>query len=310
MPSSLAALSLPLAARVLAAALLLAPPAAALAATPAGQVAWLPAASDAEVDRAFATAKSEGKPVFLYWGAVWCPPCNQVKATLFNRPDFVERSHAFVAVYVDGDKPGAQKLASRFKVSGYPTMVLFKPDGTEVTRLPGEVDPERYLLTLTAGMDAQLPVKELVRRAVAGQALSAEQWRLLAYYSWDTDEQQVLPTAQLAATLAKLAAVAPAGAGTLQDRLALKALAAAARAEGKPDAAAQAAGLLLVDRVLADPAAVRALAGLLAGYADDIARYAAIDAARRELAMRWEQALARLANDPTLSRSERVDESW
>src|SRR6478752_4744670 len=164
--------NLPLAARVLATALLLSPLALSFAATPAGRVAWLPASTDAEVDRAFATAKAEGKPVFLYWGAIWCPPCNQVKATLFNRPDFVERSRAFVPVYVDGDKPGAQKIASRFKVAGYPTMVLFKPDGSEITRLPGEVDPERYLLTLTAGMDAQLPVKELVRRAVAGQSLS------------------------------------------------------------------------------------------------------------------------------------------
>ena len=294
------------AARVLAAALLLAPLAPAVAATPAGRIAWVPAASDAEVDRAFATAKAEGKPVFLYWGAVWCPPCNQVKATLFNRPDFVERSRAFVPVYVDGDKPGAQKIASRFKVAGYPTMVLFKPDGTEITRLPGEVDPERYLLTLTAGMDAQLPVKELVKRAAAGQALSAEQWRLLAYYSWDTDEQQVLPTAQLAATLAKLAAAAPAGDKSLRDRLALKALVAASR-DAKPDPAAQAAGLQLVDRVLADPAAVRALADVLAGYADSIARYVAADAVRRDLALRWEAAMAKLGDDPTLSRSERVD---
>lgn len=299
-------LSLQLAARVLAAALLLAPLAPALA-TPAGRVAWLPTASDVEVDRAFATARAQGKPVFLYWGAVWCPPCNQVKATLFNRPDFVERSRAFVPVYVDGDKPGAQKIAARFNVSGYPTMVLFKPDGTEVTRLPGEVDPERYLLTLTAGMDAQLPVKDLVRRAAAGQALSAEQWRLLAFYSWDTDQQQVLPTAQLAATLGKLAAAAPADAASLRERLALKALVAASRAEGKPDPAVQAAGLQLVGRVLADPAAVRALADVLAGYADSVARFVATDAPRRDLALRWEAALARLGDDPSLSRSERID---
>ncbi len=298
-----------LAAPLLAAALLLAPPSTAHAASPAGagRIAWVNVSSDAEVDRAFATARAEGKPVFLYWGAVWCPPCNQVKATLFNRADFVERSRAFVPVYVDGDKPGAQKVASRFKVSGYPTMVLFKPDGTEVTRLPGEVDPERYLLTLTAGLDAQLPVKELVARATEGKPLTPEQWRLLAYYSWDTDEQQVLATGQLAPTLAKLAEVAPAGAGGMRDRLALKALVAAARGTAKPDAAAQAASLQLLDRILADAAATRSLSDVLVGYAGTITRHVAADAARRDLAGRYDTAMARLQQDASLSRSERID---
>lgn len=121
------------------------------AAPAASSITWQFASSDADVDQAFRLARQSGKPVFLYWGAVWCPPCNQLQATLFSRSDFAERSQAFVSVYVDGDKPGAQKLAARFKVSGYPTMGLFKPDGSEVTRLPGEIDPERYLLTLTAG---------------------------------------------------------------------------------------------------------------------------------------------------------------
>ena len=60
-------------------------------------------------------ARAETKPVFVYWGAKWCPPCNQVKATLFNRQDFIERSRAFVPVYVDGDSPGAQKIGARFR---------------------------------------------------------------------------------------------------------------------------------------------------------------------------------------------------
>src|SRR3954463_11938695 len=167
-------------------------------------IAWQVASTDAEVDRAFALAKQSGRPVFLYWGAVWCPPCNQVKATLFSRPDFVERSRAFIPVYVDGDKPGAQKVAARFKVSGYPTMVLFKPDGSEVTRLPGEVDPERYLLALSAGLNAQMPVRELVQRALAHQSLNAEQWQMLALYSWDTDDQQVFKKGEIAKRLGEL----------------------------------------------------------------------------------------------------------
>ncbi|HWI82114.1 thioredoxin family protein [Ramlibacter sp.] len=277
------------------------------AAAPAG-IDWQPAASAAEVDRAFALARQSGRPVFLYWGAVWCPPCNQVKATLFARPDFIERSRAFVPVYVDGDKPGAQKVAARFKVTGYPTMILFRPDGAEITRLPGEVDPERYLLTLTAGLNAQTPVKELLQRALARQALSAEQWRLLAFYSWDTDAQQVLAAAELPGQLAALAAAVPAELPQVRDRLALKSLVASATAEPPAPGLPVEAGRQLLDRLLAQPESMRQLADLLVGAAEPLVKHvAATPQARAELAGRWDAALARLAQQPGRSRPEQVD---
>ena len=40
----------------------------------APQIAWLGAASDADIERAFAQARGENKPLLLYWGAKWCPP--------------------------------------------------------------------------------------------------------------------------------------------------------------------------------------------------------------------------------------------
>jgi thioredoxin-related protein len=271
-------------------------------------IAWQPGASDAEVNRAFAAARSSGKPVFLYWGAVWCPPCNQVKATLFSRPDFIERSQAFVPVYVDGDKPGAQKVGSRFRVEGYPTMVLFKPDGTEITRLPGEVDPERYLLALSAALEAQVPVKELVRRALAGQPLEPQQWRLLAFYSWDTDQEQVVAAKQLGAQLSELAARAPADLPEVRDRLALRSLAARADS-GAADSAAADAGRKQVERVLRDPAASLMNADLLTGYAREIVSWLApAGDQRRALARQWDTALASLVErNPSMSKATRVD---
>src|SRR5207244_10634675 len=111
-----------------------------------------------DVDAAFVAAKTDHKPLFLYWGAVWCPPCNQVKATLFNRQDFIERSRYFVPVYIDGDSPSAQKLGARFNVVGYPTMILFDPDGREIVRLTGEADAALSMRVLIVGMRCARPV--------------------------------------------------------------------------------------------------------------------------------------------------------
>jgi len=202
----------------------------------------------------------------------------------------------------------AQKVAARFKVQGYPTMILFKPDGTEITRLPGEVDPQRYLLTLTAGLDAQVPVKELVQKALAKQSLTPEQWRLLAFYSWDTDEQQVLATKELSQKLLQLSTAAPADLPHVRDRLALKSLAASAVEKASTDTGTLEASRRQLDRVLADPALVREFSDILVGYTDKIVKHVApAGEARRALAGKWEGALAKLSQDASLSKAERID---
>ena len=165
---------------------------AAFAAAP-DSVAWLPAANNGDIDRAFVQARSENKPVLLYWGAKWCPPCNQLKATLFNRHDFIERSKSLVAVEIDGDLPGAQKLGARFKVSGYPTMVLMRADGAELMRLPGEADAPQVLQVLEFGLAGGRAAKDVLADARAGKPLPGAEWRMLAFYSWISDESQLRP---------------------------------------------------------------------------------------------------------------------
>src|SRR5471032_972197 len=54
------------------------------AATP-GQIAWRDGVADGGIDAAFAQAAAAQRPLFLYWGAAWCPPCNRVKADIFAR---------------------------------------------------------------------------------------------------------------------------------------------------------------------------------------------------------------------------------
>ena len=134
-----------------------------------------------DVDAAFAAAKAANKPVFLYWGAEWCPPCAQIKTTIFSKREFQERSRLFVPVYLDGDTPSAQKHGERFGVVGYPTMILFKPDGTEITRLPGGVDVARYARILDVALADARPVSDILAAARSGDPVTSNDWRLLAY---------------------------------------------------------------------------------------------------------------------------------
>ena len=269
-------------------------------------IAWKQASREADIDAAFELAKAENKPLFMYWGAKWCPPCNQVKATLFNRQDFIERSRAFVPVYVDGDTPGAQKIGARFKVAGYPTRVLFNPQGTELTRLPGEVDAAQYTEVLALGMNAQRPVKEVLAGARSGgQGLTANDWRLLAFYSWDTDEKQLVAADAVPALLKQLADACPADPADTAARLRLKALAAVdAKVAAQADAATRAKVLAL----LADPVQSRSQMDVLTNSAAELARALSAPGTpeRAQVLAALGTALQRLESDMTLSRADRM----
>ncbi|MDH5228332.1 MAG: thioredoxin family protein, partial [Gammaproteobacteria bacterium] len=119
-------------------------------------------------------------------------------------------SKLFVPVYLDGDTPSAQKHGERFGVVGYPTMILFKPDGTELTRLPGGVDIARYAKILDVALADARPVATILAAARSGGAVTSNDWKLLAYYSWSTDNGHVLPADQQLATFRALSNRCPA----------------------------------------------------------------------------------------------------
>ncbi|HUQ08783.1 MAG TPA: thioredoxin family protein [Steroidobacteraceae bacterium] len=165
---------------------------------------------EGDVDAAFAAAQASGKPVLLYWGAQWCPPCKQLKSAVFSRPDFIEKSKLFVAVYLDGDLPDAQKWGDTFRVTGYPTVVVFKPDRTEITRIAGNMDLSLYAGVLDDALGDVRPVKQIVDLAVQGEApLTAGDCRRLAYNAFDLDDEGIFDPARLQAAFENASRLCP-----------------------------------------------------------------------------------------------------
>lgn len=250
-------------------------------------------------DTAFALAAARGVPLFLYWGAAWCPPCNRIKASVFERADFQALGSGFVALHIDGDSAGAQQMAERFHVRSYPTLIVFRADGAEITRLPCELEGGRFVELLGVALAASRTVAESLGAALSRERpLADDEWRLLSFYSWDTDEHQVLKSLDLAATLASLARAC-----TLPEavqRLEWHALHAAAMSgKGGID---QRAAVRRLEETLFDAAAVRAQLDIVTNHAVDLVRFLTVpqSAARLHLTQTWSAALERLEADPTL----------
>ena len=264
---------------------------------------WYPG----DVEAAFAAAKAADKPIFLFWGAEWCPPCAQIKSTIFNKREFQERSRLFVPVYLDGDTPSAQRHGEHFGIVGYPTMILFRPDGTEITRLPGGVDIARYATILDVALADARPVAEILRSASAGGAVTANDWRLLAYYSWGADNGRVLPATERLRTFRLLHDRCPPELEPECGRLFFEYLGAAAR-----DARSGGSPLNGLERAdarrqllakLGSPAVAKAnVDSLLYASTDLVALLSDVGTLeRRQLTDAWRAALDRLAGGPDAS---------
>ncbi len=102
-------------------------------------------ASEWETDskKALATAKASGKYIMLdFSGSDWCGWCIKLEKEVFSQDtfkDFAEKN--LVCVLVDFPRKkkqtGEQKqqngdLATKYRIQGYPTIIILSPDGEPV----------------------------------------------------------------------------------------------------------------------------------------------------------------------------------
>lgn len=113
-----------------------------VAALSASAFATTPEGWSTNLDKALVKAKTEKKAVLVeFTGSDWCPPCIAMRKNVFSKKEFVDAaSEKYILVELDfpkGDKALAEKnqpLAEKYKIEGFPTVVLLNAQGKEFSR--------------------------------------------------------------------------------------------------------------------------------------------------------------------------------
>jgi thiol:disulfide interchange protein len=113
-----------------------------VAALTASAFASTPEGWSTDLEKAFVQAKAEKKSVLVeFTGSDWCPPCIAMRKNVFSTKEFVAAaSKKYILVELDfpkGDKEVKEKnapYAEKYKIEGFPTVILFTPEGKEFTR--------------------------------------------------------------------------------------------------------------------------------------------------------------------------------
>lgn len=113
-----------------------------VAALTASAFASTPEGWSTDLDQAFKQAKAEKKSVLVeFTGSDWCPPCIAMRKNVFSKKEFVDgASKKYILVELDfpnGDPEVKKKntpLAEKYKIEGFPTVILFNAEGKEFTR--------------------------------------------------------------------------------------------------------------------------------------------------------------------------------
>lgn len=120
-------------------------------------LAWLASAAAAEVDLsahgfmadadlAVSRARENNSLVLVDFTTTWCSWCRRLEKDVFSTAEFQQGTSDWVKLALDAEKEGAGvDWAKRFHVSGYPTVILLNPDGSEIDRVSGYAPMPTFL---------------------------------------------------------------------------------------------------------------------------------------------------------------------
>jgi len=106
-------------------------------------------------------ARAEKKGILLDVYAVWCGPCKLMDRTTFSDVGVAAWVKAnLVPVKVDAEKGEGRRLAQRYMVTSFPTVLFLDASGNEIDRLIAVYPPDAFVTTGKSILAGKTPLLE------------------------------------------------------------------------------------------------------------------------------------------------------
>jgi len=100
--------------------------------------------TDVKFDAALKRAAEQKKVVVIDFFTTWCGPCKLLDRTTWKDEKVIALlKEKAVPVKFDAEKEVA--LAERFKIEGYPTIIVLKPDGSVLAKFLGYREAKEFI---------------------------------------------------------------------------------------------------------------------------------------------------------------------
>jgi thiol-disulfide isomerase/thioredoxin len=110
-------------------------------------------------------ARAEKKPLMVDTYAVWCGPCKQLdRMTFADAAVGAWAKQKVVAVKLDAEKGEGRRIAQRYAVRAFPTILFLDPSGNEMDRISGVFGPEDFVAAGDAILAGRTPLGEAIAK--------------------------------------------------------------------------------------------------------------------------------------------------
>ncbi len=126
--------------------------------------------ADKTLPQALEEASQNNKLVFCNFSTSWCGPCKTMREKVYPDSEVAEFINSkFVSLYIDAEAKEWVEVAKKYRITGYPTIVILDSEGKEKGRVVGAQGKEQLIDRLSIILDDSRSPEGLKRRYDSGE---------------------------------------------------------------------------------------------------------------------------------------------